>query len=634
MFKPLSSILQIRSARSIYLYSVIIGGISALLAVVFSYGLAYAEYFCFENLIGMGRIHPTGEIAIHGEAHSQPARYLILILPAIGGLLVGVILQFIYGDANGAGTDSMVHAFHHKEGHIQARGAIYKSLATILTLSTGGSGGREGPTAYIGAGIGSRLARLVKAGPRARRTLLLAGVAGALGAIFRAPFGGAVTAVEIIYREDFESDALIPCIMSSVSGYLVFSLLAGQATLFTVTDIESGGYSDLLLYTILGLLCYGVGLIYVKFYHETTRFFDRLRIPRMFKPAIGGLVVGILGYYWPEVLGSGMGTLQNIFSGNHIVNAGYSNQALVGIFLGIAAVKIVATAFTIGSGGSGGLFAPTLFIGGMLGAALVSLAHVFVPGWNLPLVPFMLVGMGAFFAGVARAPVAALIMVGDMIGSYKLLPPLMIVSMIALVLSHRHNWSLYVTQVKNRFQSPAHFWDMELDVLNRVYIKDQFPRLNRLAVIKATETLEKLQTFARKKYIDEIIVLDAEGAYSGLISLKKPLHARNRQAWKGRSQSREWPRKAKKRKAVLVSEFTDKNIPAVSQSASLSEALQIMTEYKISKIAVVSDDRIKFLGYIRYQHIIEAYQKLTRLGPLNRDQLTRIRDTEPGPDVH
>lgn len=598
--------LQIRSARHIYFYSILLGALAATFAFFFSHALAYTEFFCLEILAGLTRVHPAGEISVHAQSVSifgdGVHRWVILILPILGGLVVGWILHSFYPDASGAGIDAMVHTFHHREGKIKGRGVFWKSLATIFTLSTGGSGGREGPIAFIGAGLGSRLARQIGAGARARRTLLLAGVAGALGAIFRAPLGGAITAVEILYTEDFESDSLIPCIMSSVTGYLVLTGLTGPGSLFSVGTLPIVQLHEISIYIILGLVCYGTGFIHVKFFHEVDGFFRRMRISKFWKPALGGVVIGCIGFFYPEVLGSGFGYLQQIFQGYVPDHLAHAPMQLGILFLGIAALKIVATGFTIGSGGSGGMFAPSMFIGAMLGGAVASLTNYFLPTWNLPLTPFMLVGMGAFFAGVARAPIAAMIMVGDIVGSYRLLPPLMVVTVITLVLSHR--WSLYKTQVKNRFQSPAHFWDMQLDLLDRMFIGDQFAEFRQRAIIKRNTLLGDLEDISFKIHASDFIVTNDDGHYSGVISLKTVRLTEDlRQV----------------RNLITVYDVVDTSIPSVHRGQSLAHALRIITEHDVDKVAVIDKGTRQVLGYIRYHDIFAVYHQHLQKRPSDAD---------------
>ena len=227
-------------------------------------------------------------------------------------------------------------------------------------MATGGSGGREGPTAYIGAALGSRLGRIVGAGARARRTLLLAGTAGGLGAIFRAPLGGAMTAVEIIYREDIESDSLVPCLNLFCNCLPHFYGIAGSGSLFEVSNVGLKDYREIFIYIFLGLVCYGVGFVYVKLLHLVEKIVKQIKIPLLFKPALGGLVIGCLALFIPEVIGSGMGFIHETVNGRGSL---YFEEAqssslprLAGLFLLLALFKIFATSATIGSGGSGGAF--------------------------------------------------------------------------------------------------------------------------------------------------------------------------------------------------------------------------------------------------------------------------------------
>ena len=248
----LEQFIKIKQPREIYIYSIIIGLVTGLLALLFSKILSTAEYFFMEIFAGRKVIHPPGETEafFHKDftsLFSNPTLSLIALfsLPILGGLVVGLITQFFYSKAMGSGTDGMIKSFHYEKGKIEGKGIFFKMISTLFCITTGGSGGREGPSAYIGAALGSSIASFLKAGVRARRTLLLAGAAGALGAIFRAPLGGALVAVEIIYREDIESDSLVPCIISSVSSYLMFTALAGKGTLFNIANLGLNSYNGI-----------------------------------------------------------------------------------------------------------------------------------------------------------------------------------------------------------------------------------------------------------------------------------------------------------------------------------------------------------------------------------------------------
>jgi len=233
-------------------------------------------------------------------------------------------------------------------------------FATFFTLGFGGSAGREGPIAQIGAGFGSMVATFFKLSDRERRILLLAGCAAGLSAIFRAPLGGALTSIEVLYREDLETEALIPAIISSITAYVVFTLIFGSQPIFYFPEYHFSHPVELFFYIVLGLVCIPLGMFYVKiFYGIRDHVFRPLNIPRYYKPMIGGLGVGILGLWLPQIYGDGWGWIQLAILG----------KLSIGIMALLAIAKIFATSFTISSGGSGGVFGPTLFIGGMIGGA-------------------------------------------------------------------------------------------------------------------------------------------------------------------------------------------------------------------------------------------------------------------------
>src|SRR5215470_1715037 len=226
---------------------------------------------------------------LSGVVAAVPRRWIYLSLPAIGGLLSGLLVFRWAPEAEGHGTDEMIRAFHHQRGVIRARVPLIKGLATLVTLGTGGSAGKEGPIAQIGAGLGSLLAQGLGLSVRDRRILLLAGVAGGLGAIFRAPLGSAITAIEILYREDFESDALIPCVVSSVTAYVVFVLLVGSTRVFAVPELPLVAPRELPGFALLALACVPVGRAYIWiFYAMRDRVFGRLALPRPIVALLGG----------------------------------------------------------------------------------------------------------------------------------------------------------------------------------------------------------------------------------------------------------------------------------------------------------------------------------------------------------
>ena len=432
--------------KKIYFFSVAIGFVVGLVAIIFNYVLALLEYFFISHLMGVNMPHPKNEYAFHAlprflsilndvvppEAYKN---YLIFILPGLGAFLGALLIRRWMKEASGSGTDSLIDAFHNHEGKLLYRIPFIKSLATLFTLGTGGSGGKEGPMSLIGGGIGSFISDKLGMGTRARRTFLLAGAAAGLGAIFRAPLGGAFTAIEVIYKEDFETDALIPCIISSVTGYITYCYAYGFKQPFNI--LQNSTYQslaniyELSVYFILAFCCVFLGRLYIQFFVLVkSKIFNQLmNIPFIYKPLIGGLVIGIIGYFYPQALGSGFGLMQEILNGSleldlsHLASSRY--LAIVKLTLFLMLIRIITTSFSVGSGGSGGILVPSMVIGGLLGTALGSFCKWLYPNMFDSPISYAIVGMAGFFAGVANAPIASFVMVCEITGAYNLIPPLM-----------------------------------------------------------------------------------------------------------------------------------------------------------------------------------------------------------------
>lgn len=439
------------------------GVISGLGAVAFFYCLQFAKHLTFHVLAGYALPAPAGETLFEASSQTLPRRLIFFLLPVVAGLLSGLLVYFLAPEAEGHGTDAMIDAFHNKRGKIRPRVPFIKAIATIITLGGGGSAGREGPIAQIGAGVGSMLSDLLRLTDRERRILLLAGCGGGLSAIFRAPLGGALTSVEVLYREDFETEALIPTIMSSITAFIIFTAFFGTQPIFSFPGYTFHDPRELLFYVALALMCIPLGITYVKIFYATkTLIFGPLNIPRHFKPMLGGLGVAIIGLSYPQVYGDGWGWIQLAILG----------KLGIGLMALLVVMKIFATSLTISSGGSGGVFGPTLFIGGMIGGVVGFFGHAFYPDIVTHPGAFVVVGMGAFFAGVANAPIGSLLMCSEMTQGYGLIAPLMLVSSIAIIFTRKY--SIYEKQVKNRFHSPAHFGDLTVNVLAESKVKEVY----------------------------------------------------------------------------------------------------------------------------------------------------------------
>jgi chloride channel protein, CIC family len=478
--------LGFRSLGRWVLLGVLVGTASGLGAAAFAYLLELTGFLVFDVAAGAPRLHPAGEGLFHAEGPFVPVPWLIFLLPAIGGLLSGIVVQRFAPEAAGVGTEALIDSFHKHRGRIRPVVPLVKAIGTLFTLGFGGASGREGPIAQIGGGFGSILADLFKMKARDRRILLLAGAAGGFGAIFRAPLGGAVTAVEVLYREDLETDALVPCVISSVTAYAIFAGIFGFQPIFALPhDLTFTRPHELLFYLVLGILCMPVGALTVKAFWGIHALFERMKmVPVWALPAVGGLLLGVVGLVAPGVYGSGWGTIQQAIAGD----------MLIGTMLMLLLGKIVAMGLTLGSGGSGGVFGPTLFIGAMLGGVFGYGAALLFPDLAPDPAAVVIVGMCAFFAGVANAPLGALLMTLELSRSYGLIAPLMLVSVIAVLFTSR--WSIFRNQVANKFHSPAHQGDLNVDVLRSLRVSEVMHPAEDIVTVPVEATVPEVRKLA------------------------------------------------------------------------------------------------------------------------------------------
>ncbi len=396
----------------------------------------------------------------------------ILVVPAllvIGGLAVGIIVRGAAPEVAGHGTDATIRSFHKNAGKVRVRVPILKTIASAITLGTGGSGGREGPVSQIGGGFGSIWSDLFGLGDRDRRIALATGMGAGIGAIFRAPLGGAVYSAEILYTGDFEPEVFVPAIIASVVAYSVYSTIFGFHTLFATPSALSNYAFDparLPLYAGLGIVCGAVGIFFTWMYHRTDSWFGSRRWPPVVRPAAGAAVAGgiFLGAYFllPEQghfaslssLSVGYGFVQAVMLGR--LSSGNFSAMILATLLAAVFLRMVMTSFVVGSGGSAGLFGTSVVVGAFLGTVVGGISHNLLPGLvPLTIVPvFSIVGMMSFFGGISKAPLGVLIMVVEMAGTYTILPAAMLSIFVAYVATGRSH--IYSEQLPSRIQSPAH----------------------------------------------------------------------------------------------------------------------------------------------------------------------------------
>lgn len=500
-----------RTGFRLLILAVLVGVVAGSGALAFYFATNSVEHLMLGKI---GNFHPplegTPESSFTGfiDGLSVPYRWCLFLLPALGGLFSGWLVYKYAPEAEGHGTDGALEAFHRKGGVIRGRVPVVKTVASIVTIGSGGSAGREGPIAQIGAGFGSFVAGKLGLSAMDRRILLLAGMAGGVGATFRSPLGGALFAVEVLYRDpEFEHEGLIPCIISSIVAYSLFGAVTGWEPLLATPHFRFDHPAELILYLLLGVICALLGVVYVKTFYGMRDAFRKLPLPDWQKPALGGLALGLMALFIPQVLGSGYGWVQAAL---------YGKMALW-VMLVIALAKIIATSLTISSGGSGGVFAPSLVIGAMLGGAFGATAELLFPALTQDPRGYVLVGMAGFFAGVANAPIATLIMVSELTGNYGLLAPLMLVCVVAMIVMRKN--SIYEKQVAGRFDSPAHMGDFVIDVLEGVTVGELAKKGRKPTLIPEGMPLPKiLDRIAAAKTAYYPVVNEA-GLMTGIFSV-------------------------------------------------------------------------------------------------------------------
>jgi chloride channel protein, CIC family len=511
----------------------IVGAAAGLMGAAFFATLEFVQRLLLEDIGGYRPLRASGETFLPELVHTIHFHpWLLALLPAIGALGSGIVSEWA-PETRGGGGDAMIDAFHQHGGHIRKRVAWVKALSSILTLGTGGSGGREGPTMQIGGSLGSLCARLLRVEPSERRILMVAGVAAGIAAVFRTPLGAALLAVEVLYRDDFETDALIPAVLASVIAYSVVISIFGESTLFAHPGRFPFVIKHLWLYGVLALMVSALAVMFLSALRGVQRIAAGLAIPAWAKPALGGLALGVfcvpiivfVGWRLAQpgqglgLLGGGYGAVQVAITGASWLPIGWGGAALL-LFLCLA--KIIASSLTIGSGGSAGDFAPALVIGGLFGGAFGRVAQLLIHDPRIDPGAFALVAMGTFYGGVAHTPLSSLVLVCELAGSYDLLVPLMLAEGIAFIALRKR--SLYTAQVATQRESPAH-QPVVVDLLSatavgtvmRLISVSGIPIAAREFSVRSDVNLRAAAETMLANKLREMQVIDADGRVIGLL---------------------------------------------------------------------------------------------------------------------
>ncbi len=483
-----------------------IGIVAGLGAVAFYSSIELCTHLFLGRIVDYLPPSPLGEGVPELLPLGRP--WLLPLVTALGGLISGLIVFKLAPEAEGHGTDAAIEAVHFKQGNIRARIPLIKLAASAITIGSGGSGGREGPAAQISAGFGSLMGKWLGLETQNRRIAVSAGIGAGIGAIFRAPLGGAVLAAEILYLHDLEVEALVPALIASIIGYSVFCSFFGFSPIFGgQSGLSFDNPIQLVYYAILGAACGVLGILYSRCFYGVVRVSHRTKLPAWLRPAIGGLLVGLMGLVLPGTLHMGYGWVQ-IAMGKELLGLP------LWVVLALPAAKIVATSLSIGSGGSGGIFGPGMVIGGMLGASFWRLCHGIFPGMPPEPAPFVIIGMISLFGGIAHAPLAVMLMVAEMTGNLSLLAPAMVA--VAISSSLVGDNTIYSSQLPSRADSPAHRVRFSFPLLSSLLVRDAM--VQRAPTIPQDAPLLAAQTMLPSDSHPGLVVVDEAGRPVGTIA--------------------------------------------------------------------------------------------------------------------
>lgn len=506
--------------------------------------------------------------------------YLVFLLPTVGGVVVGVIIPHFAKETAGQGMDEVIRAIHYEGGRIRSVVPPVKLLVSAVTIGSGGSAGPEGPVGEIGAGTASLFSRWLRLRRSDARTLVLAGAAAGFSAIFKAPLGGALFALETPYKNDLEHSAVIPALISSTVSYLVFVLAYGTTPIFSGINAQPRfDLPHLGLYLGLGLLAGILAIVFVRAFFSISNAFARAKVPFVLKTTLGGLACGFIALAFPAVLGLGYSWDTTLLSGSLAVTVlGEPIAGLGVLFLALASIlvaKIVATSFTIGSGGSGGVLTPSVFIGGTMGA-LVGLLLQFL---NFPFSPpvLVLVGMGALLAAATKTPISSAVMLTEMTGGFAVIIPLILATVASYSVAGEH--TLYPAQI-TRQSMP-----LDLGALSGRQVKQVMvsPVVSFTPGVTAGEALQRTAEHGHYSYP----VVDASGNVLGLVY---------------RRQLRDT---ATKKPTTPVRQIMQTHFELINEDAPANEAFEVMNGLQVTRMLVV-DHAKHLVGMLTQLDLLRA----------------------------
>ncbi len=563
-------------------YLLILGGVIGILcgfgAVLFHESINLIKEFFFD--------YPAKFFGLDTflNNHEWYSIIILIFIPAIGGLLVGIMAHFFKGAKKGEGIPNVIDAVASRGGVIKGSVGFLKTLGAALSIGTGGAGGKEGPIVQMGSAIGSNIGQYLSVSPDRLRILVGCGAAAGLSAAYNAPLGGALFAMEIILRT-FNAKSFSPIIIASVFGTVISRSFLGNEPAFQRPQYELITNYEFIFYLILGLLAAFTAVYFVRTFLKIDDMSDNLKkIPTFLKPAVGGLMVGLIGVYLPGVYG---------YSSSSIESSLY-NTAPFTILLLLMIFKPIATGFTIGSGGNGGTFSPSIFTGAMLGGCFGQIVNYFFPGITAPPGAYALVGMGAVVAGTTNASLTALIMVFEMTNNYKIILPLMLTIIISTTISKAIlKGSLYTIKF-DREGKGIDIYGRKISVLKKLPVRQLIEKNDD--VVSEDYSFKQLLNIVKQSRFNNILVKNSHENLVGQISFQDI------------------------RTAILDDEtrhilyflvagdLMTKQLNTITDDKNSEEALKLMEKSDLDYLPVVSKESGIYLGVISKENVLKKYQ--------------------------
>jgi len=559
-----------------FILGTIIGVVAGISALTFYFTLKLMEHLFLGLVVGISVPEPIGEGGSLESEFKVINLWLIPVSTTLGGLLSGLIVYTWAPEAEGHGTDAAINAYHKLQGKIRRRIPLIKLFASAITIGSGGSAGREGPTAQLSAGIASAIADLLRLSPDDRRRAVAVGIGAGIGSIFKAPIGGAILAAEVLYMRDIEYEVIFPALVASAVGYSIFGSIVGFTPIF---GYYTGVFDpvSLPLYVVLGIIDGLFAVLYIKTFYKIHDSFKKWRISNYAKPVVGGMLTGLVGIMAPQVLGTSYGWINLAMFEKLSLFTSPLFPPIV-LLTALPFLKILATSFTIGSGGSGGVFAPGIVIGALVGLDIGLLFHHLFPSLASDVAPFVIVSMLALFGAAAKAPLAVMFMVVEMTGSYQLLPAAMIAIATAYLVSG--NNTIYRAQVPTRRDSPVHIGEYSIPVLMEIKVSDC--ELNKGPVVKINESVNNVINVMLQHHYTSLPVVNYNGDLIGVVYLLDILG-----------------------KTGAVGLYVKALSGYVQPDSTLYDAWEIMSRENLTWVPVVKNEKI--IGILTMESMRRAY---------------------------